>query len=69
MVVRPQSAGYLFFDSLIDLRNLGTSDRFGQGTIVLDGVPPAAVASLQGVGYLPVELAFSLGTDQSSGIR
>lgn len=42
---------------------------FGQGTIVLDGVPPAAVASLQGVGYLPVELAFSLGTDSSSGLR
>eukprot|EP00752_Nemacystus_decipiens_P002252 g2133.t1 len=38
-----------------------------QATIVLDGVPPAAVASLQEVGYLPVELAFSLGTDVASG--
>lgn len=33
----------------------------------MDGVPPAAVASLQEVGYLPVELAFSLGTDTTSG--
>lgn len=41
--------------------------QFIQGTIVLDGVPPAAVASLQEVGYLPVELAFSLGTDTTSG--
>lgn len=39
-----------------------------QGTIVLDGIPPAAVASLQEVGYLPVELAFSLGPDTMSGV-
>lgn len=38
-----------------------------QGTIVLDGVPPAALAALQEVGYLPVELAFSLGTETTSG--
>lgn len=34
---------------------------------MLDGLPPAAIASLQEVGYLPVELAFSLGTDAMSG--
>lgn len=28
---------------------------------MLEGVPPAAIVSLQGVGYLPVEIAFTLG--------
>lgn len=41
----------------------------GQGTIVLDGLPSAAIASLQGVGYLPVEVACSLGADALSGYR
>lgn len=36
---------------------------------MLDGVPPAAIRSLQLSGYLPVELAFSLGTDALSGHR
>ena len=40
-----------------------------QGTIVLDGVPPAAIASLQGAGYLPVDLAFSLGGEALSDHR
>lgn len=40
-----------------------------QQTIVLDGVPSAAISSLQGVGYLPVEVAFSLGTDALSNYR
>ncbi|CAM9143971.1 unnamed protein product [Scytosiphon promiscuus] len=39
-----------------------------QGTLVLDGVPVAAITYLQGIGYLPVELAFSLGAAKSSGL-
>lgn len=60
----------LYFSKIADLKRARLFCGFClsvQGTIVLDGVTPVAVASLQEVGYLPVELAFSLGTNAMSG--
>lgn len=40
-----------------------------QSVIVLEGVPAAALASLQLVGYFPVEVSFTLGADRPECLR
>lgn len=40
-----------------------------KGIVVLDGVLSAAASSLQRVGYVLVEVAFSLGTDALSDYK
>lgn len=49
------------FDTAHSVLCLLYFDIDAQRSIVLDGVPPAAITTLQGAGYLPMDLAFSLG--------